>query len=57
LGIIKIFKIIFYNKFPIFAITPEPEYISIFGGGNIIDYLNNLILYINKIDLKSDKKL
>jgi hypothetical protein len=56
-GVTKISKIIFYNKFPIFAIISKPEHISILGGGSIIDYLNNLTPYIDKIDLKSNKKL
>jgi hypothetical protein len=56
-GIIKISKIIFYNKFLIFIIIPKPEYIPIFGNRNIIDYLDNLALYINKINLKPNRKL
>jgi membrane protein DedA with SNARE-associated domain len=55
--IIEIFKIIFYNEFLIPIIILESEYILMLGGGNIIDYLNNLILYINKINLKSGKEL
>jgi hypothetical protein len=54
---IEISKIIFYNKFPIFIIIPESERILALGGRNIIDYLNNLILYINKINLKSGREL
>jgi hypothetical protein len=57
LEIIKIFKIIFYNRFSIFVIILKLEYILILGGKNIIDYLDNLALYINKIDLKSGGEL
>jgi hypothetical protein len=56
-GITEISKIIFYDRFLIFAIILELEYILILGDKNIINYLNNLILYINKINLKFDKKL
>jgi hypothetical protein len=54
--IIKISKIIFYNRFLIFITIPKFKYILIFGNRNIINYLDNLILYINKINLKSNKK-
>jgi hypothetical protein len=55
--ITKIFKIIFYNGFLILTIILEFEYILILGGKNIVDYLNNLISYINEIDLKFNKEL
>jgi hypothetical protein len=54
---IKISKIIFYNKFLISTMIPKLEYMPALGGGSIINYLNNLILYINKIDLKFNKEL
>jgi hypothetical protein len=54
---IKISKIIFYNRFSIFAITSKLEYISVLGNKSTINYLNNLVLYINKTDLEFDKKL
>jgi hypothetical protein len=53
----EISKIIFYNRFLILVIILEFKYILALGGGNIINYLNNLILYINKISLKFNKKL
>jgi hypothetical protein len=53
----EIFKIIFYNRFSIFAIILESEYILTFRSRNITDYLNDLVLYINEIILESDKKL
>jgi hypothetical protein len=56
-GVTKIFKTIFYNGFPILTITPKPEHILVLGNKNIINYLNNLILYIDKIDLESGKEL
>jgi hypothetical protein len=54
---IKISKIIFYNKFPTSAITPEFEYIPILGDKIIIDYLNNLVLYMGEIDLEFGEEL
>jgi hypothetical protein len=56
-GITEIFKTIFYNRFLISIIIPKFEHILIFGGGNIINYLDNLMLYINKIILESNKEL
>jgi hypothetical protein len=57
LGMIEIFKTIFHNRFPIFIITLEFNRISIVKDKNIINYLNNLILYIDKIILEFNKKL
>jgi hypothetical protein len=54
---IEISKTIFYNRFLIPIITPEPEYILTLGGRNITDYLNNLILYFGKIILELGKEL
>jgi hypothetical protein len=53
----KNLKIIFYNRFLIPTVILEFEYILIFKNKNITNYLNNLILYIDKIDLKSGKEL
>jgi hypothetical protein len=57
LGIIEIFKIIFYNRFLIPIIILEFDYILALKNRNITDYLNNLVLYIDKIILKSSKEL
>jgi hypothetical protein len=57
LGVTKISKIIFYNGFLIFAIIPESKCIPTLGSKNIADYLDNLALYINKINLKPNKEL
>jgi hypothetical protein len=56
-GVTKISKIIFYNRFLTLETILEPEYISIFGDKNITDYLDDLVPYFNKINLKSGKEL
>jgi hypothetical protein len=57
LKITEISKIIFHSGFPIFAIIPKPKRIPMLGGGSIVDHLDNSILYIDKTNLKSNKKL
>jgi hypothetical protein len=53
----KIFKIIFYNRFPTSAIIPKSEYILALGGKSITNHLNNLALYISKINLEFGREL